>query len=52
MHLVLKAWILFFFRISKQGPCFTAIEEDGGDERFVVHELAYEADGVCTHISM
>ena len=24
-----------FFRISKQGPCFTAIEEDGGDKRLV-----------------
>ena len=22
-----------FFRVSKQGPCFTAIEEDGGDQR-------------------
>ena len=24
-----------FFRISKQGPCFTAVEEDGGDKRLV-----------------
>ena len=23
------------FRVSKQGPCFTAIEEDGGDRRLV-----------------
>ena len=30
-----------FFRISKQGPCFTAMEENGGDER-----LACEADCV------
>ena len=22
----------FFFRVSKQGPCFTAIEENGGDK--------------------
>ena len=33
--LVLKAWILLFFfffsRVSKQGPYFTAIEEDGGN---------------------
>ena len=34
MHLVSKAWILFF-RVSKQGPRFTAIEEDGGDKRLV-----------------
>ena len=27
MHLVSKAWILFF-RVSKQGSCFTAVEED------------------------
>ena len=25
----------FFHRVSKEGPCFTAIEEDGGDKRFV-----------------
>ena len=24
-----------FLRASKQGPCFTAIEEDGGDKRLV-----------------
>ena len=24
-----------FFRVSKQGPCFTAVEEDGGDQRLV-----------------
>ena len=34
-----KAWILFF-RVSMQGPCFTAIEEDGGDKRFMQLELA------------
>ena len=32
-HLVLKAWILslffLFFPVSKQVPCFTAIEGDG-----------------------
>ena len=27
-----------FFRVSKQGPCFTALEEDGDDKRLV--ELA------------
>ena len=36
-----------FFRISKQGPCFTAIEEEGGGKRFVQFELACEADGVA-----
>ena len=24
-----------FLRVSEQGPCFTAIEEDGDDKRFV-----------------
>ena len=32
-HLILKAWILF--SVSKQGPCFTSTEEDGGDKRLV-----------------
>ena len=36
-----------FFRVSKQGPCFTAIEEDGGDKRSVQLELACEADAVA-----
>ena len=35
-----------FIRVSKQGPCFKAEEEDGGNERFVELELAWEADGV------
>ena len=34
----------FFFRVSKQGPCFRATEEDGGDKRLVQSELACEAD--------
>ena len=34
MHLVSKVSILFF-RVSKQGPCFTAIEEDGSDKKLV-----------------
>ena len=45
-HLVSKAWILFF-RVSKQGPCFTATEEDGGDKRLVEFEFAYKAGGVA-----
>ena len=36
----------FFSRVSKQGPCFTATEEDGGDKRLVQLELARDADGV------
>ena len=24
-----------FFRVSKRGPCFTAVQEDGGDKRLV-----------------
>ena len=36
-----------FFRVSKRSPCFTAIEEDGDDERLVDFELACEADGVA-----
>ena len=36
-----------FFRVSKQGHCFTAIEEDGGDKRLVQFELVCEADGVA-----
>ena len=35
-----------FLRASKQGPCFTAKDEEGGDERLVELELAREADGV------
>ena len=45
MHLVSKVWILFF-RVSKQGPCFTAIEENGDGKRFVALALACKAYGV------
>ena len=37
----------FVFRVSKQGPCFTATEENGGDKRLAQFELAFEADGVA-----
>ena len=37
----------FFFRVRKQGPCFTAMGEDGDDKRLVELELACEADGVA-----
>ena len=30
----------FFFRVNEQSPCFTAIEEDGGNKRLVELELA------------
>ena len=46
MHLVSKAWILFF-RVSKQDLCFTAIEEDERGKRLTEHELACKADGVA-----
>ena len=49
MHLVSKGWILFF-RVSKQGPCFTALEVDGGDKRLVELELACKADCVAPQI--
>ena len=35
------------FRVSKQGPCFTVIEEDGGDKRLVQLKLACKASGVA-----
>ena len=36
-----------FLRVNKQGPCFTAIEEDGGDKRLVQLDFACEAGGVA-----
>ena len=36
-----------FLRISKQSPCFTAIEERRGDKRLVELELDCEANGVA-----
>ena len=33
------------FRVSKQGPCFTVVEEDGHDRRLVELELACKVDG-------
>ena len=36
-----------FLTASKQGPCFTATEEDGGDQVFVEFELSCEVDGVA-----
>ena len=38
--LVRKAWI--FFSINKQGPCLSAIEENGDDTRLTQLELAFE----------
>ena len=37
-----------FFRVSKQGPCITAVEEDEGDKRHVKLELACKVNGVAT----
>ena len=36
--LCFETWILFL-TVSKQGPCFTAVEEDGGGKRLVQLEL-------------
>ena len=36
-----------FLRVSKQVPCFTAIEDDGSDDRPVQLELDCGADGVA-----
>ena len=38
---------IIFSRVRKQGPHFTAIEEDGGDKRLPQLELVIEADGVA-----
>ena len=42
--------VCFFFSfstVSKQGPCFTTVEEDGGEKRLVQLKLACEADGTA-----
>ena len=36
-----------FLRVSKKGPCITAIEEDGGYNRLAELEFACEAGGVA-----
>ena len=36
-----------FFRVSEQGPCFTAVEENGADKRLIELALACKADGVA-----
>ena len=38
----------FCLRVSKQGPCFTAVVEDGSDKRLVQFELACKADSVAS----
>ena len=35
-----------FLSVSKKGPSFTAMEEDGGDKSLVQLELACEADAL------
>ena len=34
-----------FLGVSKQGPCLTAIEQDGDDKRLLLFELACQANG-------
>ena len=46
MYLVSKTWILVF-GVNKQGPYFTAVEEDGGGKGLVEFELACKADFVA-----
>ena len=36
-----------FFRVGKQGHCFTAVEEDGGYKRLTELELVREIAGVA-----
>ena len=38
--------LVTFFRVSKQGPCFTTKEEDGGDKRLVELEFACKVEDV------
>ena len=47
MHLFSKAWIFSFLKVSKQGPCFIAVEEDGGDKLHLELELACKADSIA-----
>ena len=42
----LDPFFFSFFRVSKQSPCFTAIE-DGSDKRLAELELAFEVDSVA-----
>ena len=37
-----------FLRLSKQGPCLTATEEDGSDKRLTQLKLAYKVYGVTS----
>ena len=48
MHLVSKS-LDPFFRVGKQGPCFTAIEKNGGDKRLVELELARNVLSLYPH---
>ena len=37
-----------FFPVNKQGPCLTAVDENGGDKRHVELKFACEVDGAAT----
>ena len=39
-----------FFRVSKQGPCLTAMEEEGGEKRLVELELACKLMVLHRHV--
>ena len=36
-----------FLRVSKQGSCFTTVEENGGDKRLEGFERSHKAHGVA-----
>ena len=46
-HLDLLFFSFLFPTVSKQGPCFTATEVDGGDKKLVELDLICEGEGVA-----
>ena len=47
--LLVLEMLLTFFRVSnKQGPCLTAMKENGGDKRLEQLELSCKVDGVAS----
>ena len=43
----LDPFVFVFWSVSKQSPCFTAVEQEEGVLRLVQIELACEVDGVA-----
>ena len=46
-HVTYLTHASFRVSVSKQYPCFTAVEDDGGDKRHVQLKLACKSDGVA-----